>query len=210
MRKLASMAVGLLLLGVVTGVEGQPTTEQIPVCRVEVTWERLETENISPRPGRDNLFARVDLWSWGMAAAELPPGVSLTLLSSERIAIWDDDNKDALAAFGPIHSRYVPSISNPWVPRRPVLLLSQSFTREIQLQIATRTWNLHQTESNNAAYLNLRSEPPQIETVLCPPTEPSTTKTIKREFEGLHFYTYRITTQAVRLMNVPAVSLVEN
>lgn len=187
-------------LGLVIGGFGQPVTVPIPVCRVEVIWEGLETEDVS------SFQARIDRWQWGIAVAELPVGVQLPQNYQ-----WDNQHKDALSTFGPIDSYSVPTNFNPWNPRSPVVLFSKSFTRSIELQIVTRTWNFYEKASGNAAHITWLEAPPRTETVACPPTqEIITPDPIIVTDNGSHKYTYKITTTTVVSRNVPGVTLKED
>ena len=126
---------------------------------------------------------------------------------------WDNQHKDALSTLGPIDSHSVPTSSNPWKPRSPVLLFTKSFTRSIELQITTRTLNFVESYagvSSGIFQLEVPGAQVRKETLSCPPSQEIRPGTITVTGKGYHKYAYKITTTALASRNVPGVTFKED
>ena len=183
-RSLVVMMVGVLLV-----LSGAVQAHQLgavlmPVCRVEVTWEKLQTGYIPPPGGggRGSIYH----YFWAMTVVEPPATVEVN---------------DVLVELGPIDyiSNQFPRPTNPWIPKKPVILLSQVFIEKIKLQIYARTLSYYWDKNRRNALFSTPSVETTMKTVTCPPMEEELTGTIdfgKTEGQDpVYTYTYKITTK---------------
>lgn len=179
-----SLARSLVMIGVLallaSAVQAQQQSRMvlIPVCSVEVTWERLETENVAVSRQHDSLY-------WSMAAVHASEG--------------DDFKTIPVSMLGPIRDDAVPTTSTPWIPKRSAILLLESFTRQLDLRIYSRAWRHRRG--------GIAVEPGEMYTILCPPAQDEILGMItqgQRPSE-VYIYTYKMTIKVVGTKSIPAL-----
>ena len=205
---MAMVTVLLVLSGAVQASQ-QLETVLIPVCRVEVTWERLEAVPQLP----SKVTPHDDLWLWGISAAKDSVNLPFTEFGLPAFG-FDDDHKDVLSLFGPITVDQLPTSTHPWTPKTPVILFSTGFTQSIVVQVITRTWHFFQLNDKREAFFeNLDRSKPSY-TLRCPPRDEEKEivdsiqatrgQLLGRPDLGDQTYTYKIVTKVVDMKSIPA------
>ncbi len=178
-RLVALLSLGILFLGTqfLPGHSLQSTTA---LCRIEVSWVRLITEDVFDR----GLLA--DVWLWGMAAALSPEALQLAELD------WSNET-DGAATLGPVRRENLPTHAKFWDPKNPPMLMSQIFTESAGLILLARVSNLVEVTAGLQA--SFQHSEKQIEIpVLCSESRKEFFgELLHDQYIGSHEFLYRIT-----------------
>lgn len=200
--KRSLLLVGVLVL-LANAVQAQQPSGmiQIPVCQIEVTWERLSTADSTDKS------RATDVWLWGMGVDELPTGVNPPVVSPYGRFSWDNEHKDVLSQLGPIDVYDAPTSTNPWAPNKPVLLFNRLFLQTLDLQIFTRTLRLLNFEFGGGIWG--WGEEKTEQQIQCPPEQEESVGTITQIWNEFisHSYTYKLIIKVVGTKSIPALHL---